>query len=129
MKTAMLILAAAILAAPCLAGTNVTIRVIEDNHGGNRWQVYSHGTNAVLKIHLRGKKTSITSQASGYSVTHSDDDGDGVTDSIMILKVKGGILEILRRSKDSTYSQTPQDDLDEMNKLAKQIESRIPKQQ
>jgi regulator of RNase E activity RraA len=127
MRVGISILLAAFFAAPCFAGTNVTVRVIEDDHTDTRWQVYSHGTTEVLKIHRRGKKTSVTSKASGYSVTHSDDDGDGVTDSIMISEVNGGVLEVLKRSKDGAYSQTPQDDLDEMNEIVKKIEARLPK--
>ena len=127
MKTTILILVATILAAPCLAGTNVTVRVIEDNHGGTRWQVYSHGTNQVLKIGTRANHTSVTSSAGGYSVTHRDADGDGRTDSIMILLTSGSILEVLRRGADGEFTPSPQTELDEMNDLTKQIEARIPK--
>jgi len=127
MKIAVLTALLAVLASPCLAGTNVTVRVTEDDHSDTRWQVFSHGTNQVLQIQHKGKKTSITSEASGYSITHSDDNGDGVTDSIMISKTSGGILEVLNRGTDGTYSQSPQKDLDEMNDIVKKIEARLPK--
>jgi len=128
MKTSITILALALLAFPCFAGTNVTVRVLADEHSDSRWQVYSHGANVVLKIHHRKEQTSITSSASGYSVTHTDRDGDGTTDSITVSAVGGDILEVLKRDSDGAYVQTEQKDLDEMNRIARKIEERLPKQ-
>jgi hypothetical protein len=127
MRMEILILCVITLASTCFAGTNVTARMIEDDPGDARWKIFSHGTNQVLKIATKANHTSITSCAGGYSVTHTDSDGDGVTDSIMISKANGELLEVLRRSKGGIYSQTPQDDLDEINEMAKKVEAHLRK--
>jgi hypothetical protein len=127
MKTTILILLLAVLALPLLAGTNVTVKVIEDDHSDTRFHVYSHGTNVVLKIHQRTKFTSITSGASGYSVTHTDTDGDGTTDSIMIANIGDKLLEVLKRDADGTYVQTDQKELDEVNRMTKNIKTELAK--
>ena len=126
MKTVILIVLFTILSSPCFAGTNITLRVIADEHAPARWQIYSHGTNVVLTIHQKRKLTSITSTASGYSVSHTDADGDSITDSIRISEVTGDILEILKRTADGKLAPTPQKDLDEMNKLVKKIKAGLP---
>jgi len=128
MKTTILILVAMLLGAlPCAAGTNLTVRVIGDEHGDSHWQVFSHGTNGVLKIHHRGKGTWITSEAGGYSITHTDENGDGIAESIMISQFGGNILEVLKRSADGQYQPSLQSDLDEMNAIARKIEAGIPR--
>ena len=128
MRTIILTLLVIVLAAPCLAGTNIVVEVTRDRHHADiRWHVFSHKTNEVLQIQYKGKKTSITSEASGYSITHSDNNGDGATDSIMVSKTSGDILEVLNRSADGTYSQSPQKDIDEMNDIVKKIQARLPK--
>ena len=126
MKTSILVVAFALHVLPCFAGTNVTVRVIADDHTDSRWQVYSHGTNVVLRIHRRDKLTSITSAASGYSVTHTDRDGDGSTDAIMVSTLGGRILEVVKRGSAGAFVQTDQEELNEMNCRAKRIDQAKP---
>ena len=126
MKTMTLVLAAMLLGTlRCTAGTNVTIRTIGDEHGEAHVQVYSHGTNVVLKIRQAGKGVWVTSDASGYSITHTDENGDGITESIMISRVGGNILEVLKRNADGRYIPSSQRDVDEMNIMRTKIEAGI----
>ena len=79
----------------------------------------------MLNVLRKGKSTSITSKAPGYSVTHTDRDNNGVTDSIRISITKGILLEDLKRDEDGNYLQSSQKYLDELNTMAKRIEAEL----
>ena len=114
------------------AGTNLVRRIVQDDpNQDGKLEMYAekflHGTNVVIEISLveteRGKVATVLSRGGNYVIAHTDRDGDGVFESIMISLADGDILEVLKRDADGKYQPAPQDDLDEMNRITRKIDA------
>lgn len=84
-------------------------------------EMYYHGTNKVFEIVVAGRKTTVISTSGDYNSTFCDNDGDGVFETI-IIAFHGKVLEVFKKVANERYIVTPQSEIDEINKVAREAE-------